>query len=205
MFIAQNLLDYKKYTLLALCMFLTLSQTLFAGSHDAQIGRESQRDSTSRDASNTDEGSAQSADGDSQEATEAQTLNDNISTEERMRLRRALDEFARSADPDHEQIQERRRLMRQRIQERFLASDKDNDGSISREEAFETLPQIARHFSQVDLNNDGVITLNELEAAQARAIERQRAATAKNEDQEQEPAPKSKKNKDIATNRKRAL
>jgi hypothetical protein len=41
------------------------------------------------------------------------------------------------------------------------------------------LPQVARHFNQFDLNADGVITLMELEDAQARAAERQRALTAK--------------------------
>ncbi|WP_137718835.1 EF-hand domain-containing protein [Methylobacillus flagellatus] len=103
------------------------------------------------------------------------TLEQRVSMEELMRLRKDLDDYSRSIDPAHVQIEERRRVMRQRIQERFLGSDKDNDGSISREEATETMPQIARQFSVVDLNGDGVITLNELEQAQARALERQRA------------------------------
>ena len=205
MLIAHNLLDYKKYVLIALCAFLALSQNIFAGS--LQTNRESQRDNPSASRENqsgvTDDTDTQSADGD--EASDSQTLDENISAEERLRLRRDLDEYARSTDPDHVQIQEQRRLMRQRIQERFMSSDKDNDGSISREEAAETLPQIARHFSQVDLNNDGVITLNELEAAQARAIERQRAATAKNEVQDPDPVPKNKKNKDATNSRKRSL
>lgn len=102
-----------------------------------------------------------------------------ISLEERMQLRRDLVQYSRAVDPSHIQIEEQRRLMRKRIQERFLGSDKDNDGSISREEAAETLPQIFRHFSQVDNNDDGVISVSELEAVQARAIERRRAAAAK--------------------------
>lgn len=200
--LTHYLLNNKTHALLALCLSLTLSQLTFAGSHDGQVNRDSaNRESQS---SGADDVNAQSDDNDNQES-EPQTLDNNISAEERMRLRQDLVEYARSADPDHEQIQEQRRLMRQRIQERFLSSDKDNDGSISREEAFETLPQIARHFNQVDLNGDGVITLNELEAAQARAIERQRAATAKNEVQDADSTSKTKKNKDVAANRKRAL
>jgi len=106
-------------------------------------------------------------------------LDQGISLEERMQLRRDLVQYSRAVDPSHIKIEEQRRLMRQRIQERFLASDKDNDGGISREEAAETLPQIFRHFSQVDLNDDGVISVSELEAVQARAIERRRAAEAR--------------------------
>lgn len=111
------------------------------------------------------------------EATQ-QTLNLNFSPEDRLRLRKALDEYARSVDPDHEQIEERRRAMQESIEARFLASDHDNDGSLDRQEATESLPQIARHFSQVDTNEDEVITLDELEEAQARIQERRRAAEA---------------------------
>ncbi|HZV99201.1 MAG TPA: histidine kinase [Methylophilaceae bacterium] len=157
--------------------------------------------------SNNDDNTSQ-AEIDAQEAAAQQALSGNISMDERLRLRRDLDEYSRSVDPGHIQIEERRRIMRQRIQERFFGSDKDNDGSISREEAFETLPQIARHFNQVDLNADGVITLNELEAAQARAVERLRAAAAKNEAQLQDDdvaKPANNKNRREASNRKRAL
>ena len=106
-------------------------------------------------------------------------LDEGISLEERMQLRRDLVQYSRAVDPSHIQIEEQRRLMRKRIQERFLGSDKDNNGAISREEAAETLPQIFRHFSQVDNNDDGVVSVSELEAVQARAIERRRAADAK--------------------------
>lgn len=107
-----------------------------------------------------------------------QTLNLNFSPEHREKLRKALDDYARSVDPDHEQIEERRRAMHESIKTRFLNSDNDNDGTIDRQEATENLPQIARHFSQVDTNNDGVVSLEELEAAQARIAERRKAAEA---------------------------
>lgn len=93
-----------------------------------------------------------------------------ISIEDSMRLRQDLDEYSRTVDPAHVQIEERRRMMHRRVQERFNDSDRDNDGSISRDEAADSLPQVARHFNQVDLNGDGLITLDELEALQARIL-----------------------------------
>ena len=112
----------------------------------------------------------------------------NFSPEHREKLRKALDDYARSVDPDHEQIEERRRAMHESIKARFLASDNDNDGTIDRQEATENLPQIARHFSQVDTNQDGVISLDELEAAQVRIAERRKAAEAAMEAQKQQEA-----------------
>jgi len=194
MFIVQHLFNSKKHAVLMLCMLFGLTEPIWAAPREAQQ-------------SNNDDNTSQ-AEIDAQEAAAQQALSGNISMDERLRLRRDLDEYSRSVDPGHIQIEERRRIMRQRIQERFFGSDKDNDGSISREEAFETLPQIARHFNQVDLNADGVITLNELEAAQARAVERLRAAAAKNEAQLQDDdvaKPANNKNRREASNRKRAL
>ena len=126
-----------------------------------------------------------------------QILDKRISIEDRIRLRRDLYEYSKSVDAAHIQIEERRRLMRKRIQERFLDADHDNDGSLSREEATEMLPQVARHFSQFDLNGDGVITLLELEDAQAKIAERQRALTAKIDNPVPEVDPKKKTSKDL--------
>ena len=41
------------------------------------------------------------------------------------------------------------------------------------------MPQLARHFNAVDLNSDHLITLDELEALQAKIAERQRVVTYK--------------------------
>jgi hypothetical protein len=193
MLIVKSLLSPHKHALLALCMLFALSENILAGgTRDNRTGRDT-----------IEEAAPPSAEEDNADEAPRQTLDGNISQEDRLRLRRDLDEYSRSTDPDHSQIEERRHAMHQRLQERFSSSDTDNDGSISREEAFATMPQIARHFSQVDLNGDGVITLNELEVAQAKAIERQRAATAKVEAQETDPA--KRKSKDVASNRKRTL
>jgi len=105
-----------------------------------------------------------------------QTLELNFSPENRQKLRKALDDYAKSIDHDHELIEERRRAMQESIKIRFFDADNDGDGTIDRQEATERLPQIARHFSQVDANQDNVISLDELEDAQLRILERRKSA-----------------------------
>lgn len=114
------------------------------------------------------------------------TLNLNFSPEHREKLRKALDAFARSIDPSHEQIEERRRAMQDSIEARFFEADGDGDGTIDRQEATEKLPQIARHFNSVDSNQDSLISLSELVDAQARILERRRAAEAILEQEKQQ-------------------
>lgn len=184
----------RKHAMLMICMLIGFSKLIVAAPRDV--------------ASDADEIAPPAVESNSQDDP-IQNLDEGISVEERMQLRRDLVEYSRAVDPSHIQIEERRQLMRKRIQERFLGSDKDNDGTISREEAAETLPQIFRHFSQVDLNADGVVSMSELEAAQARAVARQQAATAKEdttkqEDAAQADAPK-RKNKQAAATHKEDL
>lgn len=105
-----------------------------------------------------------------------QTLNLNFSPEGREKLRKALDDYARSIDSDHDRIEDRRRAMKESLEARFLDADNDGDGMIDRQEATEKLPQIARHFNQVDINQDGLISLDELEEAQAKILERRKVA-----------------------------
>ncbi len=62
------------------------------------------------------------------------------------------------------------------IQERFFGADRDNDGVLSLQEVVDSLPQVARHYSQVDLDGDNFISINELMSFQAKITERQRAA-----------------------------
>ena len=124
-----------------------------------------------------------------------QTLEHNFSPEDRARLRKALADYSKSTDPEHHQIELRRKAMKESLEERFNGCDKDNDESIDREEATLCLPQIARRFSTVDIDEDGVITLEELELAQAKSIERQKAAEAKMEAQKIQEAEAEIKNK----------
>lgn len=104
------------------------------------------------------------------------TIELNFSPEKREMLRNALDEYARAVDQDHEQIEARRRKMRESIKVRFFDADVDFDNTIDRQEATDKLPQIARHFSAVDTNQDELITLEELVSAQDRMIARRKAA-----------------------------
>ena len=127
-----------------------------------------------------------------------------VNIDDNIRLRRSLDEYSRTVDPAHVQIEERRRVMHQRLQERFSQTDRDNDGTISLEEAYDTMPQLARHFGAVDLNSDRLITLDELGALQAKIAERQRIETVKAYSPEVDSAkPKSKSR--VPNNRKNAL
>lgn len=103
-----------------------------------------------------------------------QTLNLNFSPEERLRLRKALDAYARAVDPSHDQITERRRSMQKSIESRFLSADRDNNNALDRQEATESLPQVARHFTQVDYNQDGFVTIDELFTFQNRLDERKK-------------------------------
>lgn len=115
-----------------------------------------------------------------------QTLNLNFSPEHREKLRKALDDYARSVDPSHDQIEERRRAMQESIETRFFEADTDGDGTLDRQEATDKLPQIARHFNAVDTNQDNLISLGELVEAQARVLERRKAVDLALEQQKQQ-------------------
>ena len=144
------------------------------------------------------------------EAALDKTLEYNFSPDDRARLRKALSDYAKNTDPEHNQIEQKRKAMQMSVEARFNDCNKDNDDSLDRDEATHCLPQVARHFSYVDVDEDDVITLEELQLAQAKQIERQRAAEAKMEAQkilEAEAAikdkSKTKVNKQASNTRKR--
>jgi hypothetical protein len=178
--ILQNNISIAKYTCLALCVGLGLSFSVSAG------GRTSTEDKARRPVDGE-----QLAEDDVKTEGLQQTLNLNFSPERREKLRKALEDYARSVDPSHEQIEERRRAMQQSIETRFFEADNDNDGTLDRQEATEKLPQIARHFSSVDINQDNLISLAELEEAQARILERRKAAEASLEAERQQKLQES--------------
>lgn len=107
------------------------------------------------------------------------TLEYNFSPVDRARLRKALTDYARNNDPEHIRIKQQRKLMRASLKQRFVRCNNDLDDSLDRQEVTECLPQIARHFNDVDVDQDNVITFEELELAQAKWKERHRAAEAK--------------------------
>ncbi len=111
------------------------------------------------------------------------TLEYNFSPVDRARLRKALSDYSRNNDPEHIQIELRRKAMKASLNERFMRCNHDLDDSLDRQEVTECLPQIARHFNEVDVDEDNVITFEELELAQAKWTERHKAAEAKLEAQ----------------------
>jgi len=92
------------------------------------------------------------------------SLEQRMSPEERQRFNYDLQNHSGTVYPDHEQIESRRQLMRQKIQERLQRVDTDHDNSISRAEAEENMPGLARHFDEIDTNHDGIITIDEMKA-----------------------------------------
>lgn len=158
-----------KYVCLALCMGLSFSLSTYAESRNNLSANTDKSKRAVEDERFSD---------DVRSDGYQKTLNLNFSPERREMLRKALEEYARSIDPSHDQIEERRRAMQESIEARFFEADTNNNSTIDRQEATEKLPQIARHFNSVDTNQDGVISLNELVEAQARILERRRAAEA---------------------------
>lgn len=173
---------------LGFALVFSSAEVMMAAPRDNQAGNDETSKSSQADASNSK----------SSNEPVGVNLDDNI------RLRRALDEYSRTVDPAHVQIEERRRVMHQRLQERFSQTDRDNDGTISLEEAYDTMPQLARHFGAVDLNGDRLITMDELEALQAKIAERQRVASVKSDPSESEIA-KSKSKQNASNSRKNSL
>jgi hypothetical protein len=142
---------------------------------------------------------------DNDEAGLEQTLELNFSPEDRVRLRKALSDYAKNTDPEHNQIEQKRKAMRESVEERFGECDKDNDETLDRIEAAQCLPQIARHFSYVDVDEDNLITLEELELAQAKMEARQKEVEAKMEAQRIQEAEAEIKNKSKVKANKQAL
>ena len=59
---------------------------------------------------------------------------------------------------------EMREKMAQRFDAKFKAADKDNDGSLTKDEAQAGMPRLAKNFDQIDANHDGEITQDEIRA-----------------------------------------
>jgi len=92
-------------------------------------------------------------------------LQERMSPEQCKRLYRELNDEARKAYPDHEQMELRREKMREKMHERLLQTDQNRDGAITRAEAEKNMPGLARHFDQIDTDGDGIITREEIQAA----------------------------------------
>lgn len=60
------------------------------------------------------------------------------------------------------QMMERFQQMRQQEQEKFKSADKDGNGSLSKEEAQQGMPQLAKNFDKIDANHDGQVSRDEI-------------------------------------------
>lgn len=49
------------------------------------------------------------------------------------------------------------------LKEQFKTADKDNDGTLTREEA-KAMPHVAKHFKEIDTDKDGTVSMDEIRA-----------------------------------------
>jgi hypothetical protein len=119
------------------------------------------------------------------------TLEQRMSPEQRQRFNQDMETQTGKAYPDFAQIESRRQKMRERLPERMRQADTDNDNSISRAEAEESMPGVARHFDQIDANHDSVITYDEMKTAQEK--KHKAAELQAKQDNERKAQPKKKK------------
>ncbi|MEY3909663.1 MAG: hypothetical protein RIT47_354 [Pseudomonadota bacterium] len=97
-------------------------------------------------------------------ATELNKLKESnaLSPEERARIRRALAAYAKSSGKESSLIEEKQREMLKGLESRFIACDEDNDNTLDLSETTKCLPQVARQFNRLDLDENEVISLDEL-------------------------------------------
>ena len=86
-------------------------------------------------------------------------------------IRDALAEYSRAEDKNNAVYEQNRRAMLDSVELRFLACDTDSDDTLDVFEVTQCLPQVARMFRDVDIDNDNVITLDEI-ALLAKSYER---------------------------------
>jgi len=86
-------------------------------------------------------------------------------------IRDALAVYSRAEDKNNAIYEQKRRAMLDSVELRFLACDSDADNTLDVFEATRCLPQVARMFRDVDIDNDNVITLDEI-AILAKTFER---------------------------------
>jgi len=77
-------------------------------------------------------------------------------------IRDALTEYSRAEDENNALYEQKRRAMLDSVESRFLACDTDADDTLDVYEVTLCLPQVARRFRDVDINNDNLITLDEI-------------------------------------------
>lgn len=74
----------------------------------------------------------------------------------------SLDEIGAAADKGRK-MHDKMKEGHEKGKAHFTAADKDNDGSLDREEA-KAMPHVARHFDRIDTDKSGTVTAEELHA-----------------------------------------
>ena len=136
--------NFLRYFLFCFAGFLGLSLPAFAGANNQSPKVESETNTSV--------------------ATELNKLKDSssLSPEERARIRRALSLYAKSSGKESSLIEEKQREVLKGLESRFIACDEDNDNTLDLAETIKCLPQVARQFNRLDLDENEVISLDEL-------------------------------------------
>jgi Ca2+-binding EF-hand superfamily protein len=61
-----------------------------------------------------------------------------------------------------------------KLEQAFKQADKDNDGSLDREEA-KALPRVAKNFDRIDADKSATVTLDEIRASAHEAVQKMKA------------------------------
>lgn len=84
-----------------------------------------------------------------------------LSPSERMRMRGDLERFSQQ-HPQRARIEMRRQMLRERARRRFHDADHDGNGYLNRQELSRINPNAARHFDQIDRDQDGEVSEHEV-------------------------------------------
>jgi len=77
-------------------------------------------------------------------------------------LYQALSDYSKLDQKNNAIYEQKRREMLDSVEQRFYACDTDSDDTLDVFETTQCLPQVARQFRRVDVDNDNVITLDEI-------------------------------------------
>jgi hypothetical protein len=77
-------------------------------------------------------------------------------------LHQALSDYSKLDQKNNAIYEQKRREMLDSVEQRFYACDTDSDDTLDVFETTQCLPQVARQFRRVDIDNDNVITLDEI-------------------------------------------
>ena len=107
-----------------------------------------------------------------QRRAECQANPEKCRAEKKARMEQLCKENPQRCEAMKKRMQERGGDKKGAFIERFKRADRDGNGAVSRAEAEQSLPRLARRFDRIDANKDGQITLEELAAARKARMER---------------------------------